>query len=343
MNLYSILFISILILGVLFLIFRPTKGWWYQWKAQAPPREKVILEDILKLLFNSSKDGNSKSVRALVKELPFNESQVLKVLRGMEDNDLVQLLHSDIRLTDKGTDYALRIIRAHRLWERYLSEKTGYDKREWHKLAEKAEHSLTEEDLERLSKELKKPLFDPHGSPIPYDSKSIPALEGSPLISFSAGDYVRIVHIQDEPETIYQQILAEKIHIGSQVEIKELNDKYVLFHSEGKNHKLELMVANALTVKPIEEAEIITEQMYRLSSLKAGETGVILGISKESRGENRRRLLDMGFVRGTEVTATNISPMGDPIAYTVRETLIALRNEQAQYILINKLNENDAK
>lgn len=343
MSLYSVLFISAFILGVLYLVFRPAKGWWYRWKAQSPPREKVILEDILKLLFNSSKDGNSKSIRSLVKELPFNESEVLKVLKDMETNELVQLLHSDIRLTEKGTDYALRIIRAHRLWERYLSEKTGYDKRDWHKLAEKAEHSLTEEDLERLSKELKKPLFDPHGSPIPYEGKNIPTLEGDSLIHFSVGDYVRIVHIQDEPETIYQQILAEKIHIGSQVEIKELNDKYIVFHSEGKDHTLELMVANTLTARPLEETEIITEQMHRLSSLKAGERGVILGISKESRGENRRRLLDMGFVRGTEITATNVSPMGDPIAYTVRETLIALRNEQAQYILINKLDENDTK
>ncbi|WP_353123029.1 FeoA family protein [Dysgonomonas capnocytophagoides] len=74
----------------------------------------------------------------------------------------------------------------------------------------------------------------------------------------------------------------------------------------------------------------------KLSELKYGETASITGLSDQCRGEARRRLLDLGFVRGTIITVQNISPLGNPVAYSLRETLIALRTEQADQILIEK-------
>lgn len=81
----------------------------------------------------------------------------------------------------------------------------------------------------------------------------------------------------------------------------------------------------------------------RLSKLAYGERAEILGIDESCKGEIRRRLLDLGFVRGTEITVQNISPLSNPIAYSLRNTLIALRNEQAECILIKKLTDNDKR
>lgn len=72
----------------------------------------------------------------------------------------------------------------------------------------------------------------------------------------------------------------------------------------------------------------------KLSDLKYGETARISGISEQCQGEARRRLLDLGFVRETIVTVQNISPLGNPVAYSLRDTLIALRHEQAEQIFI---------
>lgn len=77
----------------------------------------------------------------------------------------------------------------------------------------------------------------------------------------------------------------------------------------------------------------------RLSELTYGEEAEILGIDESCEGEVRRRLLDLGFVRGTKITVQNISPLSNPVAYSLRNTLIALRNEQAACILINKLTD----
>lgn len=299
-------------------------------------REKIILEDVLKSLYAAKQQGNSSSVNTVVRTLDFGENKVVGVLRRMEENGLIKLLDNKIRLTEEGTGYALKIIKAHRLWERYLAEKTGYDKRDWHRLAEKAEHTLTDDDVVRLTKELKKPLFDPHGSPIPYDGKSIPKLIGQPLTSYDEGTVGRIIHINDEPEIYYAKIQNENIHIGSQLKVLEKNESIIIFESEGKKHTLESLVAAGLTVIPLDADEIIKTPIHRLSDLKIGEEAKILRISKECRGETRRRLLDLGFVKGTIISVANISPMRDPVAYNLRNTLIALRNEHAQFILIEK-------
>lgn len=56
--------------------------------------------------------------------------------------------------------------------------------------------------------------------------------------------------------------------------------------------------------------------------------------------EMKRRLFDLGFYKGTLVKKVLVSPKGDPIAYRVRGTTIALRNSDAQYIEVKKNNGN---
>ena len=48
----------------------------------------------------------------------------------------------------------------------------------------------------------------------------------------------------------------------------------------------------------------------------------------------KRRLLDMGLVKGTNIVPILISPSGDPRAFLVRGTIIAIRKENAKHIKI---------
>ena len=54
-----------------------------------------------------------------------------------------------------------------------------------------------------------------------------------------------------------------------------------------------------------------------------------------AKGSERRRMLDLGLVSGTEIEAVQKSPAGDPVAYLIRGAVIALRNEDAGKILVN--------
>lgn len=52
-------------------------------------------------------------------------------------------------------------------------------------------------------------------------------------------------------------------------------------------------------------------------------------------GANRRRLLDLGLVPGARVEVIGRSPAGNPTAYLIKGTIIALRNEDARQILVD--------
>ena len=180
-------------------------------------------------------------------------------------------------------------------------------------------------------------MYDPHGDPIPNVLGKIKQIEGIPLASMEVNSVGMIVHIEDEPDVIYKQILAENIHIGSLVRIEEKSSERIVFYSEGEEFVLAPIVASNITVAERKKELEENDQTVRLSSLKADEVARITGISKECRGENRRRLLDLGFVKGTEIKIDLDSPLGNPIAFAVKGTSIALRKDQASKILINKI------
>lgn len=67
-----------------------------------------------------------------------------------------------------------------------------------------------------------------------------------------------------------------------------------------------------------------------LQDISVGSKAVVTGLRLE--GAERRRLLDLGLAIGTTVEAVRRSPLGDPVAYRIRGSLIALRKEQAEKI-----------
>ena len=73
--------------------------------------------------------------------------------------------------------------------------------------------------------------------------------------------------------------------------------------------------------------------MVPLSTLKQGEKAYVIEL--ELKGLLRRRILDLGIVPGTRLICIGSAPAGDPIAYSVRGTVIALRKEDAYSIRVN--------
>ena len=72
---------------------------------------------------------------------------------------------------------------------------------------------------------------------------------------------------------------------------------------------------------------------YSLSALRVGQSAYVAEIQADEA--MRRRLLDLGLIRGTRVTCTAKSPAGDPAAYLIRGAVIALRRSDASQILIH--------
>ncbi|ANB60203.1 FeoA family protein [Anoxybacteroides amylolyticum] len=75
---------------------------------------------------------------------------------------------------------------------------------------------------------------------------------------------------------------------------------------------------------------MIEAKLARLSDAQPGERFRIATLNIE--GTMKRRLLDLGFVPGSEITVLQKSPLGDPTAYRVSHTTIALRKEESDHI-----------
>ncbi len=339
MNNYNPIFALILFFALsalVYLLFRPVKGWFWQIKNSFRLNEKTVIEDILKHLYHNEISGKKVTVNNLTRSLKFNDSLIIDVIKKMSINELIEQSGEVLLLTNSGRDYALKIIRVHRLWEKYLAEKTGFDKKEWHDRAEEMEHKLSHEETNVLATQLGHPMYDPHGDPIPTHKGKVATVKGVSLATLPVNTVGRITHIEDEPDVIYKQILAENIHIGSQIRVVENNTQRLVFYAEGEEFKLAPVVASNLTVEVFEKENIIEHDLVRLSSLKEDETAKVLGISKECRGEARRRLLDLGFVKGSPIRIDLVSPLKNPKAYLVKGSSIALRDNQASNILIKK-------
>ncbi len=76
------------------------------------------------------------------------------------------------------------------------------------------------------------------------------------------------------------------------------------------------------------------ERNIGLHSLRPGETALVKCLG--SSGALRRRLLDMGMVEGTRVECLGISPGGDPKAFLVRGSMLAIRDRDCRDIIVNK-------
>jgi Fe2+ transport system protein FeoA len=80
--------------------------------------------------------------------------------------------------------------------------------------------------------------------------------------------------------------------------------------------------------------------MIPLSQFKEGERGVIVKV--QGAGAFRKRLQEMGFIRGTEVSVEKYAPLRDPVELIVKGYHVSLRVEEAAQVLMEKQEEEVA-
>ncbi|NPA45984.1 MAG: DNA-binding protein [Chlorobi bacterium] len=285
-------------------------------------------EDLLKYLYFRETDHTGFGMESAPAGLLKDKERLLAILRregwvepGSE------------RLTEAGRRRARDLIRRHRLFEVYLSEQTGHHPVWWHRLAEGREHYLTDDDIRRLEEYLGFPLLDPHGDPIPTAEGEWVARRSMALDKAAPGQVVRILHIEDEPESLLRRILAYGFYPGGLIKIIDRTPRELFVAFEGERLMVPVEVARHVAVEPVDETTW-NDRVFRLTYLTKGREACIVRLADDLRGLPRQRLLDLGFVPGTRVWVYLVSPLGEPVAYHVRGSHIALRREQSDKILV---------
>jgi DtxR family Mn-dependent transcriptional regulator len=330
------------VLGVVGL-FWPGWGLVPRWRRATRTAQRARIEDTLKHLYESEINGAVSSIQSVAGAVGLSGDEAAEVLQRLQGRRLVTMERDGIHLTASGRELGLHMLRAHRLWESYLADHTGFPEAEWHGLAHDLEHGLSSAEVDALSARLQHPIHDPHGDPIPTAEGEFIGQRGVPLTVAPLDQPLSILHLEDEPKAVYAQLVAAGLHPGMPVRLVEVSPGRVRVAAGGTEHALDPLVAASVSVIPLAPGKPADEPVGEpLSALRLGEEGRVLSITRRCRGPERRRLLDLGVLPGTVVRAEMRSPNGDPTAYRVRDALIALRAEQAEAIRVERLPQNAA-
>jgi DtxR family Mn-dependent transcriptional regulator len=331
----ALLIFAVLVLAAAAVLW-PRRGLVAQLLRLARLTERARIEDALKRIHESEYAGEPCTIDTVAGWLQLTRSRTMDLLSRLQAMGLARTEGDHLALTDAGRGEALRVLRSHRLWERYLADRTGVPAGDWHDEAEYREHTLTPDAVRRLAAAMGDPRYDPHGDPIPTADGEVPPKAGVALAALVPGQTASVVHLEDEPRDVYERLLAAGLAPGTMLEVLERTPEHVRFAAEGAEHTLgAVMALNVSVVLPRRGAESPAAG-EPLSAVEPGESATVLGIAPGCQGPQRRRLLDLGLVPGTVVTAELRGALRDPVAYRVRGALIALRREQADWIRVDR-------
>ncbi|MEM9412953.1 MAG: iron chelate uptake ABC transporter family permease subunit, partial [Planctomycetota bacterium] len=160
--------VTMTLIFVTTLIIAPKYGLLADWLRRIRMVPQEIKEDILGAIWRS--EGQQIDVKDLFSRVHFSNRQIRQAIHSLVWQELLASEDETLSLTEKGEHEANRLIRAHRLWETYLTQ-TGMPKEQVHEKAHRLEHISDEATVDYLDDKLGHPLKDPHGSEIP-DNRS---------------------------------------------------------------------------------------------------------------------------------------------------------------------------
>jgi len=140
------------------------------------------MRDYLKAIHSLRVAEERVAVSEVADHLGVAVASVSNMVKRLAELDLVRHTpYKGIDLTEAGEQEALRLIRAHRLIELFLTEVVGLQWDEVHDEAERLEHAVSDRLVERIAELLGHPTVDPHGDPIPteeglVDEEALPDL-----------------------------------------------------------------------------------------------------------------------------------------------------------------------
>lgn len=292
---------------------------------------RVEAEDVLKRAYALKEAGHTLDGKglALAVGLPGGLSrEAARILIASEwaKENAQGVMH----LTETGEARARELIRAHRLWERYLVDRKGMPLEAVHAEADRLEHDMTPQEMKKLDVELGYPAWDPHGHAIPGHGRRAPSPEAQRLSEIGTkGRRLRILYLDDEPAPLLAQLIALGLKPGVEVEV--LDREFDLLRVRIDRNVVPLAAAAARHVSVIPAPALAVQ----LDELPVGSRGRVVEI--EGSGKHQRRILDMGFVPGAEVMVIRKASLGDPIMYRVKDTAVALRQKDARSILVEEM------
>ncbi len=287
-----------------------------------------IAEDTIKVLYHLTREQDSIPVSHLIRAADLQPGRWPLILSELLRRNWILSEGEAIQILPDGEERAVELIRAHRLWERYLADKGGVPLNVLHEEAMRREHIITPEEADRLSEEMGNPQFDPHGDPIPAKGGSLPHhSSGIPLTRWPEHRLGLITHVEDEPPAVFAQLTLLGLTPGAQVEVDEHTPGRVLVWSGRQRLAIAPAMANLVSVVDA------PAEFKPLSEIEIGQAGRVIGLLNTQ--SPKPEWITAGLVEGVEIAALRPDPLGEPVTYRINGKELVLTRVEASQIKLN--------
>jgi DtxR family Mn-dependent transcriptional regulator len=214
------------------------------------------------LIAARSPAGTAVGTGELAQALSVSPGTVTGMLKTLSEANLATYTpYEGARLTEAGHRLALKVIRRHRLLERFLVETLKMPWDEVHEEAEHMEHAASERLIDRIDAFLGYPAVDPHGDPIPRADGSLSETEGTPMARCAPGQRFRVVRVMDQDPSFLRYLSECGLDLNATGELQENRPEAgaLVCKLGGKSVALGLLAAAKVLVVPADQGDLAPE------------------------------------------------------------------------------------
>lgn len=209
----------------------------------------VSIENYLKAMWALQQGDQRVKTKALAERLDVSPPSATQMLRSLEGMGYVTYQpYQGAELTSEGVRLALRVIRKHRLVEAFLVATLGYSWDEVHDEAERLEHAVSDELVDRIDAFLSHPACDPHGDPIPTAAGTIAHHGAGTLAELPDGASGTILRVLDQEPAVLRYLDERRLVPGARITVvsREPLDGPLHVDVDGRPHVVSRRIADAL-------------------------------------------------------------------------------------------------
>ena len=208
-------------------------------------------EMYLKTVFVLAETVNPVPVTVLAERLGISTVSASEMVGRLQDRSLLDHTpYKGVRLTADGEERARAVLRRHRLWERFLTDRLEMDWAQAHDAACQLEHLGDEAVIDALDGFLGWPETCPHGNPIPRPGREAAEPAGVRLSSLQAGEAGAVLGVQIEDRALLTQLDQSGLCPGSAFLLRSVGPRGVrVLQVEGETQTLADEVAGRIIVR----------------------------------------------------------------------------------------------
>lgn len=200
-------------------------------------------EDYLKAIYKLESRGGAAQTSAIAELLEVAPPSVSGMVKRLSESGLLEHVpYRGVQLTPAGRQEALRMIRRHRIIETYLIERLEYDWDTVHDEAERLEHAVSDELIQRMAQALGNPRYDPHGAPIPTADGRVEEPDCIPMTEVPLETAAELRMVSDHDPERLRYLASLGLKPGA---------KFVVSARQPFNGPLTIRISNAETVEQI--------------------------------------------------------------------------------------------